>query len=67
LGLVRPAWSDIKARRHGSLGNRSTAFAAKAGDRQWESKDVRKDGGLMVDPDYIDFSAISAAKRQVDG
>ena len=28
---------------------------------------VLKDGGLKVDPDYIDFSIIKAAKKQVDG
>lgn len=28
---------------------------------------VLKDGALTVDPDYIDFSAIQAAKLQVDG
>jgi ABC-type nitrate/sulfonate/bicarbonate transport system substrate-binding protein len=28
---------------------------------------VMKDGGLKVDPDYIDFSIIRAAKKQVDG
>jgi hypothetical protein len=28
---------------------------------------VMKDGGLKVDPDYIDFSIIQAAKKQVEG